>query len=190
MKIFIITGPPYSGKGTQCELLVNKFGFNHISTGQLVRDEKRKGTPLSDEMKKYEEKGLLVPDSLILILLKKAIELNNFSSDIILDGYPRKKVQVDTLINLLDTLNVPVNDVINITVPKEELIKRAIFRAETSTRIDDQDKSIHFKRIEVFENDTLPAINYMKEKFPFKDINGIGSIDSVFKEIISKIDIN
>src|SRR5687767_7553957 len=98
MKIIVITGPPYSGKGTQCEMLQDQLGFNHISTGDRIRLEKDNETPIGKIVTEYEEKGNLVPDSVMEELLSKIIDENQKAKGIILDGYPRTQVQVDTLL--------------------------------------------------------------------------------------------
>lgn len=187
MEILIITGPPYSGKGTQCEVLKSELGFEHISTGDKIREEKQRKTELGKIMSEFEEKGNLVPDSIMKQLLGKIIEENKTRKGIILDGYPRTESQVDTLLEFLNEISQGVFKVINIDVPKEELIFRAQKRAETSDRVDDKDASIHFKRIDVFESSTRPAIEYMKTKFEVVTIDGMGSINEITETIKEKI---
>jgi len=183
MKILIITGPPYSGKGTQCEILEKTLGYQHISTGERIRAEKDNNTKIGAVMKDFEEKGMLVPDEIMKDLLRQILVENNQEKGIILDGYPRTPPQVQTLVNLLQENKQEINQVVNIVVPKAELLKRAKERAKNSKRKDDRDERVHIKRIQVFEENTQPAINYLKTIMDVEDIDGIGSIEAITKRI-------
>ncbi|UZR93824.1 adenylate kinase family protein [Chondrinema litorale] len=185
MEILIITGPPYSGKGTQCDILKEQLDFTHISTGDRCRSEKQNKTEIGKIMSAYEEKGDLVPDSIMKDLFSQILDENKDKNGIILDGYPRTKSQVDDLIDLTNAKNLQIGKVLNIEVPKEELLKRAKKRAETSTRKDDKDASIHLKRIDVFESSTKPAVEYMKTKLKVDSFNGLGSVDDITDRIKS-----
>lgn len=187
MEILIITGPPYSGKGTQCDLLKANLGFSHISTGDRIRKEKETQSPIGKIMTDYEESGALVPDEIMQTLIGQIIDENLSEKGIILDGYPRTRSQVDTIINLLTEKKLGVKVVINIDVPKDELLKRAKQRAENSNRKDDQDINTHLKRIEIFERETRPAIAYMKENFKVVNIDGSGTIEAITKTISEAI---
>lgn len=183
MEILIITGPPYSGKGTQCEILREQLGFKHISTGDRCRSEKENGTKIGNTMAEYEEKGDLVPDSVMKALFSQILDENKATKGIILDGYPRTVPQVDDLIALVKQKGMEIGKVVHIDVPKPELLARAKKRAETSDRKDDKDPKIHTKRIEVFENFTRPAISYMKSKLTVETFDGQGSIDEITERI-------
>jgi adenylate kinase len=187
MEILIITGPPYSGKGTQCELLKTLLGFTHISTGDRIRKEKEEKSPIGKIVMEYEESGALVPDEIMQDLIGLIIDENLHEKGIILDGYPRTKPQVDTILHLLADRKLKVKAVINIDVPKEELLARGKKRAANSDRKDDQDINTHLKRIEIFEKETRPAIEYMKTKFPVKNINGLGTIKDITNAITAAI---
>ncbi|WP_108866500.1 adenylate kinase family protein [Aquimarina aquimarini] len=183
MEILIITGPPYSGKGTQCELLNKQLNFKHISTGDRCRLEKENGTGIGKIMSEYEEKGDLVPDSIMKDLFSEILDENKSNSGIILDGYPRTKAQVDDLLELVCSKKMKIGKVLNIDVPKPELLIRAKKRAETSNRKDDKDPKIHTKRIEVFEESTRPAVEYMKSKIKVLTFDGLGTIEEITKRI-------
>lgn len=183
MEILIITGPPYSGKGTQCNVLKELFDFEHISTGDKCREEKQNETEIGKIMCEYEEKGDLVPDSIMNALFSKILDDNKSKVGIILDGYPRTIPQVDDLITLVNSKNLKIGKVINIDVPKSELLIRAKKRAETSDRKDDKDPQIHIKRIEVFEEATRPAIEYMKSKIKVLTFDGLGTINEITERI-------
>jgi len=183
MKFVIITGPPYSGKGTQCEELIKEYGLIHISTGDHIRKEKENQSDLGKIMLNYDEKGELVPDEIMKKLLDKLIEENINASGIILDGYPRTIPQVHDLINVLQSKNIAIENIINIEVPNDELIRRAKKRAETSTREDDKNPETHYKRIRVFEEQTKPTIEYMKNEFKVNTFDGLGTIEEITDRI-------
>lgn len=188
MNIFIIMGPPYSGKGTQCEVLKNKLGYTHISTGDRCRYEKEQKTEIGSIMSQYEEKGDLVPDELMKKLFSKILDENISKKGVILDGYPRTIDQVNDLIELTNSKHLSISKVLNIQVPSEELLKRAAKRAETSDRKDDKDPEIHIKRIRVFEQFTKPAIDYMKTLLPVTNFNGMGHIEDITSEILNSLE--
>jgi adenylate kinase len=183
MEILIITGPPYSGKGTQCKILKEQLDFEHISTGDRCRLEKQNETKIGKIISEYEEIGNLVPDSIMKELFGQILDENKSKSGIVLDGYPRTKLQVDDLIELVESKNMEIGKVLNIDVPKAELLIRAKKRAETSDRKDDKDPKIHLKRIEVFEDSTRPAIEYMKSKIKVLTFDGLGTIDEITERI-------
>ena len=187
MKILIITGPPYSGKGTQCEIISKTYHFTHLSTGDRLRLEKANRTDIGLTITRYEEKGDLVPDSIMKTLFGRILDENRDREGILLDGYPRTKPQVDDLLQLVNEKRLGISMVINIIVPKEELLRRALKRSAESTREDDRDPETHLKRVSIFETSTLPAIEYMKTKIPVIDIDGIGSIGEITRRITEKI---
>lgn len=183
MEILIITGPPYSGKGTQCNVIKELLNFEHISTGDKCREEKQNETEIGKVMCEYEEKGNLVPDSIMKDLFAKILDENKSKAGIILDGYPRTKPQVEDLLELVDSRNMKIGKVLNIDVPKSELLIRAKKRAETSNRKDDKDPQIHLKRIDVFEESTRPAIEYMKSRINVLTFDGLGTVDEITARI-------
>lgn len=183
MEILIITGPPYSGKGTQCETLKQQLGYVHLSTGDRCRQEKLAKTEIGSIMSQYEEKGDLVPDSIMKKLFGQIIDEHKDRDGIILDGYPRTAPQVDDLIELIEARDLKIKRVLNIEVPKDELLARAHYRAQSSNRKDDLDPKIHIKRIEIFETSTKPAIEYMKSKFDVITFDGLGDISTITETI-------
>lgn len=187
MRLIIITGPPYSGKGTQCTILKTWLEFEHISTGDVCRLEKENNTKIGKILSDYEEQGDLVPDPIMKTLFNQVLDQNKHKQGIILDGYPRTKQQVDDLIELAHLKNMIIDIVININVPKTELLKRAKIRAATSTRKDDKNPENHIKRINVYERDTLPAIEYMKSQFKVLTLDGLGTINDISKCIQSRL---
>lgn len=187
MDIIIITGPPYSGKGTQCDFLKEIFDYEHISTGSRCRTEKLNKTKIGLTMSQYEEKGDLVPDHIMKELFGNILDENKDKKGVILDGYPRTIAQVDDLLEIVKDRNLKIGTVINIEVPEKELLKRAEKKALTSSRKDDKDKKIHLKRIQVFEDITKPAIVYMQSKLKVENFDGLGSIEDITQTIKSRI---
>ncbi len=180
-----MTGPPYAGKGTQCAHLATATGFKHLSTGERIRWEKDQGTPLGKLMSN-EEKGQLVPDEVMEELIRLMLQENKESKGIILDGYPRTIPQVDTLLQLLTDNRLAISKVINLQVPRTELLRRAKERARSSSRRDDQDEGIHTERITVFEQESLPAITYLSSLVPILNINGEGTENSTKQLILEE----
>ena len=187
MEILIITGPPYSGKGTQCDVLKKELDYKHLSTGERIREEKKQNTLRAEQMRQYEEQGNLVPDSLMLELIEDLIEENRQELGIILDGYPRTIPQVDALLDMLSEKGLYVSKVVNIEVPSDELLVRAKKRAAESARKDDDDPETHFKRIRIFEEETRPAIEYFKSKIDVITIDGIGEIATITARILAAL---
>lgn len=189
MEILVITGPPYSGKGTQCEILEQQLNYNHISTGSRLRWEKENNTELGDISSKFEEKGNLIPDSLMKELYKRILDENKGEQGIILDGYPRTTAQVDDFMEILEERDLNVKFALNIDVPTIELLRRAKHRASTSTRKDDKNPEIHIKRIEVYESTTKPAIDYLKTKMNVSDFDGMGTINEITERILESVNV-
>lgn len=183
MEILIITGPPYSGKGTQCEMLYKELGYTHVSTGDLCRIEKENDTAIGKIIAAYEEKGDLVPDDIMKALFNQVLDAKQGDKGIILDGYPRTIPQVNDLMELINAKQLHIRSVLHIDVPKEELLERAKKRAETSTRKDDKNPATHLKRIAVFEESTRPAIAYMKAQMEVITFDGLGTIPEITERI-------
>lgn len=187
MELLIITGPPYSGKGTQCDILTKELEYQHISTGDRCRYEKDQKTAIGLELDRYQKMGDLVPDDLMKDLFSQILDENMKKKGVILDGYPRTTNQVDDLLELIKEKNIQVKTVLNIEVPHETLLLRAKKRAETSTREDDKNPETHIKRIRVFEKETLPAIEYIKSKFDVVSFDGLGTIEEISKKIKARL---
>jgi len=176
---------PYSGKGTQCEFLNDYLGYKHISMGDVCRAEKEKGTELGRIMSEYHEKGNLVPNKYIEEIFENLIIDNIDEKGIILDGHPRTLSQVDQIVSMIDKIHV--QNVINIDVEETTLLERAKERAKNSDRPDDKNPAIHLKRIEVFKESTLPAVEYMSKIMPFVNIDGNGSVEETREKIKENI---
>jgi len=184
----ILFGPPGSGKGTQSEKLIAKYGFKHLSTGDLLRSEISNQTKLGMEAKSFMDKGQLVPDAVVIGMVDAAISANKGVNGFLFDGFPRTKAQAIALDNLLDSHATVINVVLALDVPEEELIVRMISRAKTSGRTDDADESVQKKRISVYKNETLAVAEHYSVFDKVVTLNGLGEIDTIFTSICAEID--
>ncbi len=183
----VIFGPPGSGKGTQSELIIEKYGFAHISTGDLLRYEISQHTQLGTIAKKYIDKGELVPDDVIIDMIDHKIEKLHGVKGVIFDGFPRTTEQAVSLKKMLLSHKHDVSIMLNLEVPKEELIERLLKRGETSGRSDDNLETIE-KRINVYNSQTTPVIEFYKSEKKYAPIVGIGTVEEIFARIASAID--
>jgi len=184
----IICGAPGCGKGTQSDLIVEKYGLKHLSTGDLLRSEIAEKSELGKEAESYISKGNLVPDKMIFDILSKAIaEQTKNSNGIILDGFPRNVAQAEALEELMATLKKETTVLLDMNVDTQELITRLLKRGETSGRSDDNMDTIK-KRLEIYHTKTAPVSDFYKNKNKYAAIDGMGTIDEIFGRISSVID--
>ncbi|HZH99959.1 MAG TPA: adenylate kinase, partial [Flavisolibacter sp.] len=176
----ILFGPPGSGKGTQSERIVDKYGLIHLSTGNLLRHEISEKTPLGLEAKSLMDKGQLVPDEVVIGMIDTCLEKHADSKGFLFDGFPRTVAQAEALDKLLALRKTSICKVLALEVSEEELVKRLIKRGETSGRSDDTDETIIRKRYTVYKNDTEPVAEYYKEQEKLERIKGEGSVDDIF----------
>ncbi|MBW1297096.1 adenylate kinase family protein [Aquimarina litoralis] len=184
----IIFGPPLAGKGTQSKRIIKDFGLTHLSTGDVLRAEKSQKTELGIKASEYSSKGLLAPDDLVAEIVEKFYHNNKSNKGILFDGYPRNIDQAKHLMNVIEGDGGKIDKVIFLKVPKEELLKRAIKRAEDENRNDDRDSEIVITRINEFGNSTVPAINFMRDSgIETIEIDGNKSIDDIYESIKSEL---
>ncbi|MFZ7132951.1 MAG: adenylate kinase [Eubacteriales bacterium] len=205
----ILLGPPGAGKGTQAAKIVKSYDVPHISTGDIFRKNLKEGSPLGLKAKEYMNKGLLVPDELVVDLVKDRLTDEDCSQGFMLDGFPRTVVQAEALEGELKDLQIKLDAVINIEVDPKLLLKRLTGRrickscgstyhidfnpsknvghcdrcdGEIFQRDDDKEETVK-KRLDVYKEQTKPLINYYENKGLLININGEGKIENVFNEI-------
>src|SRR5688572_20503131 len=184
----ILFGPPGSGKGTQSEKLVEKYGLVHLSTGDLLRKERKLKTPLGIEAQQFIDKGQLVPDEVVIGMISTALDENVGAKGFLFDGFPRTVAQSEALDKLLQLKGSDISLVLFLEVNEEELIRRLVNRAKTSERSDDADEAVLRRRQEVYKNETLPVAAYYSKAKKVVTVDGLGEIDDVFSRLSAQID--
>lgn len=204
----ILFGPPGAGKGTQAKKLVDFYGIPQISTGDILRANVREGTELGLAAKAYMDKGELVPDNVLIGIIKNRLNEPDCKKGFILDGYPRTVPQADALAGILDEIEKPIDVVLNLEVADEELVERISGRlmckcgasyhrtlnppkkegecdicgGEIFQRIDDQEDAVQ-NRLNVYKKQTQPLINYYSKQGILVTLNGARDIDVVFEDL-------
>jgi adenylate kinase len=184
----ILFGPPGSGKGTQSEKLIEKYGLIHLSTGDLLRKERTNETRLGLEAKRYMDQGQLVPDEVVIGMIGSALDSNPQAKGFLFDGFPRTVAQAEALDNLLKEKNTEIAAVLALIVSEKELIARLLNRGKTSGRTDDVNENIIQARIAEYENKTAAVANYYGTFGKVIRIQGEGSIDNIFDMLCKAID--
>lgn len=187
MKNIVIFGAPGSGKGTQSDKLVEKYGFKHISTGDVLRAEIKNETELGKTAKGYIDNGQLIPDALMIDILASVYDSFGPCEGVIFDGFPRTIAQAEALKEMLATRNTEVSGMLELNVPDEELMARLINRGKTSGRADDNEETIK-KRLNVYKEQTSPLIEWYKKEGKHHFIKGIGELDTIFADLCAAID--
>lgn len=207
----VLLGAPGAGKGTQAKKLIEKYGIPQISTGDILRKAVADGTPLGKEAKIVMDKGELVPDSIVIGLVKERLAQDDCKKGYILDGFPRNTSQAETLDKVLSDMKAPLDVALSVDVDKDDLMKRLTGRRTCKScqqmfnvyfspskkdgicdkcggalfqRDDDKEATIK-NRLDVYEKATAPLINYYGKKGILKSVKGVGSIDEIFNKICS-----
>lgn len=183
----VIFGAPGSGKGTQSELLIEKYGLTHISTGEVLRREISKQSELGLKAEAYMSKGELVPDFVVIDILDNIIASNGVSKGFIFDGFPRTLPQGEALDKMLDKNRTSISVVLSMDVEDAELTDRLIKRGKISGRSDDNHETIA-SRLKVYYNHTEPLKEFYKEQGKLVSIEGTGSIENIFSSITEVVD--
>ncbi len=184
----ILFGPPGSGKGTQSDRLVEKYGLIHLSTGNLLREEIANRTPLGKEAKKFIDHGQLVPDEVVIAMVGSFFDKHKDANGFLFDGFPRTVAQAQALDKLLSLKKTDIAIVLALDVTESELINRLLNRGKTSGRSDDSDETVIKKRFSVYTNETSPVADYYKKARKFKAIQGEGSVDEINAALRQAID--
>ena len=185
----VLFGPPGSGKGTQSEKIIEKYGLIHISTGDLLREQVAAQTDLGMQAKEIMEKGELVSDNIVIGMIRNKLEDHQDASGFIFDGFPRTVEQARELRKALTDYDERVSLMISLEVPREELVKRLLKRGKETGRSDDNLETIG-NRIDVYNRQTIPVTYYYDKMHKHVSVDGIGSVDKIFDritEVISKI---
>ena len=183
----VIFGAPGSGKGTQSEFIVEKYGINHISTGDVLRGEMKNGTELGKIAKGYMDEGKLLPDDLIVDMLASKLDSFEGSKGVIFDGFPRTIAQAEALKKMLAARGQEVSVMLDLEVPEDELMVRLIKRGQETGRADDNEETIK-NRLVVYHSQTAPVIDWYKNDGKYQHIDGVGSMERIFADICAAID--
>jgi len=183
----VLFGPPGSGKGTQSEKVIEKYGLVHISTGDLLREEVAAETELGKKAKAIMDKGELVSDKIVIAMIRKKLEEHQEGPGFIFDGFPRTVAQARELRKALTDYDERVGVMISLEVPREELVKRLLNRGKETGRSDDNLETIN-NRIDVYNRQTIPVTYYYDKMHKHAAVDGLGSVNEIFKRIVKVID--
>ncbi|MBO9633273.1 MAG: adenylate kinase [Chitinophagaceae bacterium] len=184
----ILFGPPGSGKGTQSDKLIEQYGLKHLSTGNLLREEIAHQTKLGLEAKHYMDQGQLVPDEVVIGMIRSALQANPNAKGFLFDGFPRTVAQAEALDKLLAELNEEISIVLALEVSEDELVQRLLNRGKTSGRSDDTDTGVIRARLVEYENKTSPVAGHYQKFGKVKRVKGEGSIDDIFGSLTREIE--
>ncbi len=185
----VLLGAPGSGKGTQAARLKTELAVPHISTGDLLRAAVKAETPLGLKAKEVMDAGQLVSDDIVLGMLEARLTEDDARGGFILDGYPRNLAQVKALDGLLERLNKPLDAVVKLDVPNEEIVDRCEIRFKEQGRADDNPDTVR-KRLAVYAEQTAPVAEWYREHGMLRVVEGVGSLDAVFGRIMAVLPAN
>lgn len=182
----IIFGPPGAGKGTQAVNISDRYGVVHISTGDILRGALNNGTELGLKAKEYMDKGELVPDDLVIRIIKDRVKEQDCQNGFLLDGFPRTLPQADALDTMLGTEGLEITSVVSVEVANAEIVQRIMKRAKEEGRADDTEEVVK-NRLQVYRSQTEPLKQYYNERGKLSEVDGIGSVEEVFDRIVKVI---
>jgi adenylate kinase len=183
----VLFGPPGAGKGTQSAFLIQRYGLVHLSTGDLLRGEIKEETELGIAAKELMDRGDLVPDSIVIGMIRNKIDAHHDAKGFIFDGFPRTEAQAKALDEMLNAKSDPIVAMLALEVPEQELVKRLLGRGATSGRADDSNESIIRNRIREYETKTAPLKHYYSAQGKFKGIDGVGSLEEITERLVKAI---
>ena len=184
----ILFGPPGSGKGTQSEKLIDRYGLVHLSTGNLLREQISNQTRLGLEAKKFMDSGQLVPDSVVIGMIRSAINENPDAGGFLFDGFPRTVAQSQALDELLAENHSEINAVLALEVSEDELISRLLNRGKTSGRSDDVNEQVIRARITEYDNKTAAVAEYYDQFGKVVKVKGEGDVETIFDALCNEIE--
>ena len=184
----VLFGPPGAGKGTQSEMLIEKYNLIHLSTGDILRSELANETELGVEAKKFMDQGLLVPDEVVIGMIGTQLEKYKDAKGFIFDGFPRTTDQAIALDNLLTKKQISIDAMIALKVEDKELIRRLLERGKDSGRSDDQSEDIIANRIKEYNLKTAPLKSFYSKQNKLYEVDGLGSINDIRDKINTVID--
>ncbi|MFR9650005.1 MAG: adenylate kinase [Rikenellaceae bacterium] len=184
----VLFGAPGCGKGTQAARLKEKYGVNHVSTGEVIRGEISRGTELGKSMSAYIEAGKLAPDQIVIDMIANYVVEHKEDKGNIFDGFPRTTAQAEAFDKIMDENSDSVDIMIYMDVPEEELVKRILLRGKDSGRADDASEDVIRNRISVYNEQTAVVADYYSKQGKYAAVNGLGSMDEVFDRISEAID--
>jgi len=179
----VLFGPPGAGKGTQSAFLIEKYGLVHLSTGDLLRAEIKAETELGLEAKELMDRGKLVPDHVVIGMIRNKMEAHLDAKGFIFDGFPRTKTQAEALDEMLDVKEEPITAMLALEVPEEELVRRLVSRGASSGRTDDKDEAVIRNRIHEYETKTAPLKEYYSGQGKFKTLDGVGTVQEITERL-------
>lgn len=183
MKRLIFMGPPGAGKGTQAKIACDKYGIPQISTGDILRNAIKNGTGLGLKAKAFMDKGDLVPDEIVIGVIKDRIKESDCKNGFLLDGFPRTIEQAKALDTLLKDMGMKIDAVVNLAVPDSELVARLLDRAKKEGRADDNEETIK-NRLVNYNNKTFPLLDYYKNQKILLEIDGVGKLEEITKKVL------
>jgi len=184
----VLFGPPGAGKGTQAARLVKRYNLFHLSTGDIFRDNKKNGTELGKLAQSFMDHGKLVPDDVTIQILIAEVDKHPEVEGFIFDGFPRTSPQAKALDEILAGRNTSISKMLALNVEEEELRKRLASRAIESGRADDANPEVIQKRIDVYNLETAPVLDFYTEQGKSSIVNGMGTMDDVTSRLFSEID--
>lgn len=188
MMNLVLFGPPGAGKGTQALMLKEKYQLIHLSTGDILRNEIKKGSELGLQAKNFMDKGELVPDEVVIDMIENCLNQNDKAKGFIFDGFPRTTEQAQALDNLLQKHDTEIDVMLSLEVDDEELVDRIIKRGRDSGREDDKNESVIFNRIITYNKKTAPLKNYYDEQGKYNSVKGVGSVEDVLERLTDIIE--
>ena len=184
----VLFGAPGCGKGTQAQRLKEHYGIDHVSTGEVIRDEIRRGTELGRSMESYIKEGRLAPDSIVIGMIANYVADHLDAKGCIFDGFPRTTVQAEEFDKILARHGLKVDIMVDIHVPEEELVRRILLRGKDSGRADDASEEVIRGRLDVYHKQTAVVADYYAGQNKYALDDGVGTMDEVFDRIAAVID--